>query len=56
MKIVRGRFLEGETLTIKVNGQLVERKVRYNKSDGLYFIYKNKKYFDYEFTGRIFNE
>jgi hypothetical protein len=49
MTIVKGRFFEGERITIKVDGKLIERKVRYNHMDGLYFVYQNKKYFKYEF-------
>lgn len=49
MTIVKGLFLEGEKITIKVDGKLIERKVWHNRVDGLYFMYQNKKYFEYEF-------
>lgn len=49
MTIVKGLFLEGEVITIKVDGKVIERKVRCNRVDGLYFVYQNKKYFEYEF-------
>lgn len=49
MTIVKGLFLEGEKITIKVGNELIERKVWYNRADGLYFMYQNKKYFEYEF-------
>lgn len=49
MTIVKGLFFEGEKITIEVDGKVIERKVRYNRTDGLYFIYQNKKYFKYEF-------
>lgn len=49
MTIIKGRFLEGESIVIRVGGKLIQRKVRYSKADGLYFVYQNKKYFEYEF-------
>lgn len=49
MEIVKGRFLEGEKVIIKIEGVEITRKVRYNHMDGLYIIYKNRKYFEYEF-------
>ena len=48
MEIVKGRFLEGEKVTVKIDGIEVTRKVKYNRTDGLYIIYKNRKYFEYE--------
>ena len=48
MEIVKGRFLEGEKVTVKIDGIEVTRKVKYNRADGLYIIYKNRKYFEYE--------
>ena len=48
MEIVKGRFLEGEKVTVKIDGIEVTRKVKYNRMDGLYIIYKNRKYFEYE--------
>lgn len=48
MKKIKGRFLEGESVTVEIAGRPVERKVRYNRTDGLYIVYKNTKYFEYE--------
>jgi hypothetical protein len=49
MTIIKGLFLEGEKITVRVGNDLIVRKVKYNKRDGLYFIYQYKKYFEYEF-------
>lgn len=49
MEIVKGRFLEGEKVTVKIEGVEITRKVKYNRADGLYIIYQNRKYFEYEF-------
>ena len=48
MKIIKGRFLEGEKITVEIDGKQIERKVKYNRMDGLYIVYQNKKYFEYE--------
>ena len=48
MKLVKGGFFEGETITVEIDGKQIERKVRYNRMDGLYIVYKNMKYFKYE--------
>ena len=48
MEIVKGRFLEGEKVIVKIDGKQIERKVKYNRMDGLYIIYQNRKYFEYE--------
>lgn len=49
MKIISGRFLENQKVKALIDGVEVERKVCFNKQDGLYITYKNKKYFEYEF-------
>lgn len=49
MKIIKGHFLEKQSVTVKIEGREIKRKVRYNKSDGLYIVYQNRKYFEYEF-------
>ena len=54
MEIVKGRFLEGEKVTVKIDGIEVTRKVKYNRADGLYIIYKNRKYFEYELQNVYF--
>lgn len=49
------KWIEGETITISRLEStsslttLYKRKVRYNKTDGLYFMLDNRKYFEYEF-------
>lgn len=48
VKYIRGEFFEGQEVTLSINGTEVTRKVRYNKMDGLYIVYKNRKYFQYE--------
>ena len=49
MKIISGRFLENQKVKVLVDGVEIERKVRFNRQDGLYITYKNRKYFEYEF-------
>lgn len=49
MQIIKGRFLEGEKITIEIDGKQAERKIKYNRTDGLYIVYQNRKYFEYEF-------
>ena len=48
MRLIKGGFLEGEKITIEIDGKQVERKVKYNRMDGLYIVYQNRKYFHYE--------
>lgn len=48
MKFISGKFLENEEVTVEINGKIITRKVRYNRADGLYIMYKNMKYFEYE--------
>ena len=48
MKLIKGNFYEGEVITVEINGQQVTRKVRCNRADGLYIVYRNRKYFEYE--------
>lgn len=49
------KWIEGETITIsrlESTSSLTtryKRKVRYSKTDGLYFMLDNRKYFEYEF-------
>lgn len=50
MKIISGRFLENKEVTVEIDGRQIKRKVRYSCSDGLYIVYQNKKYFEYEFS------
>lgn len=48
MEYVKGDFFQGQVVTVRINGKEIERKVRYNNSDGLYIVYQNRKYFEYE--------
>lgn len=48
MEYVRGDFFQGQVVTVRIDGKEIERKVRYNHSDGLYIVYQNRKYFEYE--------
>ena len=48
MEYVKGEFYEGQLVTVKINGKQIERRVRYCHYDGLYIVYQNRKYFEYE--------
>ena len=48
MEYVKGDFFQGQMITVRIDGKEIERKVRYNNSDGLYIVYQNRKYFEYE--------
>lgn len=48
VKTVYGHWYEGSNVVVKIDGERYERKVRYNKRDGLYIVIKNTKYFEYE--------
>ena len=48
MEYVKGDFFQGQMVTVRIDGKEIERKVRYNNSDGLYIVYQNRKYFEYE--------
>lgn len=48
LKLIKGYFYEGETITVEIDGKQIERKVKYSSKDGLYIIYQNRKYFEYE--------
>ena len=43
MKFISGKFLENEEVTVEINGKIITRKVRYNRADGLYIMYKNQR-------------
>lgn len=49
MKVISGRFIENEKICVEIDGEQIERKVKYNRQCGLYIMYRNKKYFEYEF-------
>ena len=48
MKFISGKFLENQYVTVEIDGEIITRKVRYNHADGLYIMYKNYKYFEFE--------
>lgn len=49
IKLINGYVAEGGKITVEINGKQISRVVRYNHADGLYIVYKNYKYFEYEF-------
>lgn len=50
LKILKGRFTEGEKVTVSINGIEISRKVHYSKEAGDLFIwFKNNRYFYCEF-------
>ena len=46
MKIVSGKFLEGERVRVRIGNKEGVRKVRYSNADGLYIMFQNCKYFE----------
>ena len=49
-EIINGNFIEGEYVTVNINGNTVTRKVYYSAAAGdLYVWCKGSKYFYYEF-------
>lgn len=48
VKYISGKFLENEYVALEIEGKTITRKVRYNRADGLYIVYQNRKYFEYE--------
>ena len=48
MQYIDVEFFEGGKVTVEIDGKTVSRTVRYNGIDGLYIVYKNRKYFEYE--------
>lgn len=49
MVIIEGVFFEGEKVTVVIARKQITRTVKYNRTDGLYIVYQNRKYFEYEF-------
>ena len=47
-KLLKGEFFENQTIIVEIDGKQIERKVKYSRMDGLYIIYQNKKYIEYE--------
>jgi hypothetical protein len=50
IEYIKGDLVENGRVTIEIDGKQIERVVRYNRTDGLYIVYKNNKYFEYEFS------
>lgn len=48
IKLISGDMIEGGKVTIEIDGKQIKRVIRYNRMDGLYFVYNNMKYFEYE--------
>ena len=48
MKFISGKFFVFQYVTVEIDGEIITRKVRYNHADGLYIMYKNYKYFEFE--------
>ena len=50
LKIIEGDFIEGERVTVSIGGDVITRIVRWDSQAGdLSIVYKNRKYFYYEF-------
>lgn len=50
LKIIGGKFYEGERVTVSINGEVITRKVHYSRDAGdLYIVFKNDRYFYGEF-------
>lgn len=49
MKIIEGLFFKGDFVTVEIKGIKIKRKVKYNRLDGLYILFNNMMYFEYEF-------
>lgn len=49
LKVTNGSFIEGEYVTVSINGAMHRRKVRYNKCYGLYIVIGDRVYFEYDF-------
>ena len=56
MKVISGNFTENNKVTVEIDGKYITRTVRYNSDCGLYIVYQNKKYFEYEFEFIKWNE
>jgi hypothetical protein len=50
LRIIDGNFLEGERVIVSLNGNIISRVVHWDaQAKDLYIVYKNRKYFLYEF-------
>ena len=52
-EIIEGGFVEGEKVTVNIDGKIITRKVYWSGySKDLYIVYKNARYFYSEFWNR----
>lgn len=50
LKIINGKFYEGERVTVAIDGKVITRRVYYSRDAGdLYILYKGAAYFYSEF-------
>ena len=38
-KLIKGEFFENQIITVEIDKKQIERKVKYNRMDGLYIVY-----------------
>ena len=50
VEYIKGDIVENGKITVEIDGKQIERVVRHNKEVGLYIVYKNTMYFEYEFS------
>lgn len=48
MRLICGKWVEGETVGVRIENTTYRRVVRFNRHDGLYIVINNRKYFEYE--------
>ena len=52
-EIIEGGFVEGEKVTVNIDGNIITRKVYWSGyTKDLYIVYKNARYFYCEFWSR----
>lgn len=50
LKVISGKFYEGERVVVSIDGKVITRKVYYSRDAGdLYIMYKGARYFYSEF-------
>jgi hypothetical protein len=49
VKYISGNMVDGNPIALEIDGKRITRTLRYSHKDGLYIVYKNHKYFEYEF-------
>ena len=49
MKVISGIFMQGKKVCVEIDGTCIERKVQYDYNDGAYVVYRNRRYFAYDF-------